>query len=174
MNHAWRPLFVVIGIVILILAARAIIVPSDFMAKNGNYKYQWHRISNEEEWKNFQVKYQGRDFCGQCHPEQLEQVVGSKHAKIQCENCHVQIDKGKAVHPIDLEESFQYPLNIGIDRSRVLCLRCHAELPYRPTTYVGLESGPIPLKMQNPEKHNPGIECTICHNSHVAGVKMGG
>ncbi|MCI0469793.1 MAG: cytochrome c3 family protein [Nitrospirae bacterium] len=162
MSHAWRPLFVTIGMVILILIVRAIIAPSDFRAANGDYKYQWHRISNEEEWKNFKVKYQGRDYCKDCHAVQYNQMTASRHALVQCENCH-----GPAVeHPVS-------PAKLSIDKSRELCLRCHARLPYRPAAYAGLSGGAIPLKMQNPDEHNPGVECIICHDVHKAGFKGG-
>ncbi|MDI6801226.1 MAG: cytochrome c3 family protein [Thermodesulfovibrionales bacterium] len=162
MSHAWRPLFVVIGLVALILVVRAIIVPADFQAKNGDYKYQWHRVGNEEDWKNFKVKYQGRDYCKDCHSAQYGQATSSKHALVQCENCH-----GPAIeHPVN-------PAKLTIDKSRELCLRCHAKLPYRPAVYAGLPAGPIPLKMQDGEQHNPGIECVTCHDVHRAGFKGG-
>ncbi len=161
-SHALRPIFVVIGLVILLLIVRSIIVPSDFKAANSDYKYQWHRLGNEEEWKNFKVKHQGKDYCKDCHSAQYGFITASKHAKVQCENCH-----GPAVeHPSN-------PSKLTIDRSRELCLRCHAYLPYRPVTYTGLPEGPIPLKMKNPDEHNPGIECATCHDVHKAGFKAG-
>lgn len=162
MSHAWRPLFVVIGMIILFLVVRAFIVPSDFKAKNGDYKYQWHRIGNEEEWKNFKVKHQGRDYCKDCHSLQYSKIVASKHALVQCENCH----DPAIEHPVN-------PQKLKIDKSRELCLRCHARLPYRPVNYAELSSGPIQLKMQDPEQHNPGVECTVCHDVHAAGFKSG-
>lgn len=165
MSHAWRPLFVVLAVVGLLLVVRGFIVPSDFQAKNGDYKYQWHRGGNEDEWKNFKVKHQGRDYCKDCHSGQYGDVIASKHAMVQCENCH-----GPAIeHPDN-------PQKLTIDRSRQLCLRCHAKLPYRPAIYTGLASGPIPLKTQDGEQHNPGIECVACHDVHKAGFKgaMGG
>jgi len=162
MSHAWRPLFVVIGLTILVLIARAIIVPSDFKAANNDYKYQWHRLSNEEEWKNFKVKHKGRGYCKDCHPAQHERAIASRHAKVQCENCH-----GPAIdHP-------EAPAKLVIDRSRELCLRCHAKLPYRAVQYAELPGEPIQLKMQNPDEHNPGIECVTCHDAHKAGFKGG-
>jgi len=155
MSHGWRPLFVFIAVLILFFIVRAALVPADFMAKNGDYKYQWHRLGNEEEWKNFKVKYKGREYCGECHDDQYEAITSSKHAKVQCENCH-----GPAIdHPED-------PETLTIDRSRALCLRCHAKLPYRPSTYYGLPEGPIRLAMQDPEEHNPDMKCVTCHDVH--------
>ncbi len=131
-----------------------------------------HRVSNEEFWKNeFQVKHQGREFCKQCHLDKIEIVADSGHAKVQCENCHVLFTPEKKGHPIDLKEDFGYLLDIGIDRSRALCKRCHTKLPYRPTVYRAFKRGPIPFKSIDPAEHNPGIECVTCHDVHRTGFK---
>ena len=66
-NHVLRPLIVVIGIVILILLARMVIVPKDFGIGQRGYMYSWHRHSNEEDWKKIKVKYQGKEYCKDCH-----------------------------------------------------------------------------------------------------------
>ncbi len=165
MSHAWRPLFVVVGILAIIFVARAIFVPADFMAKNGDYKYQWHRVGNEEEWKNFPVKYKGGiEFCGDCHDDEFEDITASKHAMIQCENCH-----GPALNHAD--EDNPDPEKLTIDRGRDLCLRCHAKLPYRPITYNELPEGQITLLLQDPEDHNPDEQCVECHDVHKAEIK---
>ncbi len=159
-SHVLRPVFVIIGFLVLIFVARMIFVPSDFKAANGDYKYQWHRMSNEDEWKNFEVKYKGRDECGECHDEIFESITLSRHALVQCENCHGPMRE----HPED-------PEMLEIDRSRGLCLRCHAYLPYRPVTYAGLPEGPVDFLMQDPEEHNPEYECVECHDVHKADFK---
>ena len=51
------------------------------------------------------------------------------------------------------------PKKLQIDRSRGLCLRCHAYLPY-PT------SGRAKIKGIDPDKHNANIECVQCHDPH--------
>ncbi|KWT91819.1 cytochrome c3 family protein [Candidatus Magnetominusculus xianensis] len=170
MSHAWRPVFVVLAVVAAIVVMRVILVPSDFTAKDGDYKYQWHRLSAEQVSKDFTVKHRGRDFCGQCHPNHIEKMKDSGHQNIQCENCHVMYEPAKKSHPINLKEDFGYLLNIGIDRSRELCKRCHAELSYRPKTYTS-SKGTEKFKQIDPTKHNPGIECAMCHDVHSAGFK---
>ena len=87
-NHVLRPLFVVIGIVVLILLARMVIVPKDFGIGERGYMYGWHRKSNEEDWKKFKVKYQGREYCKDCHHDKYDAIKQTPHAIIQCENCH--------------------------------------------------------------------------------------
>ncbi|MDP2277261.1 MAG: cytochrome c3 family protein [Nitrospirota bacterium] len=142
-----------------LIAVRKALVPS-FQAVDGDYRYQWHRVDNEKEWKDFPVKYKGAGYCKDCHAGQYAKITASRHAKVQCENCH-----NPAVnHPDN-------PPKLAVDRSRELCLRCHSSLPYRPVVYVELPKGAVQLKMKNPDEHNPGVECVTCHNPHNAGFK---
>lgn len=147
-NHVFRPLFVVIGIVALILAARTFLVPKDFGVHERGYMYGWHRKANEEDWKKVKVKYQGAEYCRDCHDKNYSSIKQSPHRTIQCENCH-----GPAVdHPND-------PPKLEINKSRQQCLRCHYPLPY-PT------SGRSKIRGIDPGTHNPDIECSLCHNPH--------
>lgn len=148
--HVLRPLYVVLALVVLILAARTLVVPKDFGIHGKGYMYSWHRKANEEDWKNIQVKFQGRDYCQDCHAEQFQMLRSSPHTIIECENCH-----GPAIdHPSD-------PQKLPIDRSRELCLRCHTFLPY-PT------SKRAEIKGIDPDVHSPGLECAGCHDPHRA------
>ncbi len=147
-SHVWRPLFVALAVVGLILIARAFVVPPDFGVYERGFMYGYHRRSNEKEWEQFKVKYRGKQYCMDCHPDKYESNMSSKHKVIQCENCH-----GPAIdHPED-------PPKLTVDRSRKLCLRCHTKLPY-PSSLRGK------LKGINPEEHNPDMECSTCHNPH--------
>lgn len=159
-SHVFRPLWIALGLLALFLTARALYVPGDFGVHRGDYTYGWYRTGNEDDWKAVQVKHRGKDYCAGCHHENYAKIAASKHARIQCENCH-----GPARdHPGD-------PPKLAVNRERDLCLRCHADLPYRPKVYTGLPGGPIPLKVQNPEIHNPGLPCVTCHSVHTAGWK---
>ena len=147
-NHVLRPLFVVIGGVAIILLVRAVYVPADFGVQDRGYMYGWHRKGNEEDWKNFKVKYQGKEYCKDCHSDKYTSINKTPHRIIQCENCH-----GPAIdHPSD-------PPKLTIDKSRALCLRCHYPLPY-PT------SGRAKIRGIDPAVHNPDAECSTCHNPH--------
>lgn len=147
-SHVLRPLYVILALVGLILLSRVFIVPDDFGTYERGFMYGWHRKGNEQEWKDFKVKYKTVQYCQQCHTEEYSQLGFSPHVRIQCENCH-----GPAVdHPAD-------PPKLSIDRSRGLCLRCHSWLPYR-------ASGRYEIPGINPEEHNPSIECVACHNPH--------
>lgn len=171
MSHAWRPVAVLIGVIIFILVARMFLVPKDFKAVDGDYKYQYHRVSSEKFWRDLPDKHKGRQFCAQCHQDKIELVADSGHMNVQCENCHAMFDLTKKGHPINLKEDFGYQLDIGIDRSRELCKRCHAKILYRPAVYTQFSKGPIPFKTVDPKEHNPGIDCVTCHDVHRTGFK---
>jgi hypothetical protein len=147
-NHVWRPLFIVLAIVGGILFTRTLLVPEDFGIYERGYMYGWHRKSNEADWKKVRVKYKTEKVCIECHKGKYDDISNSGHATISCENCH-----GPAYdHPKD-------PIGLSIDRSRSLCIRCHAKLPY-PNTARGKIPG------INPEKHYPQAECVMCHIPH--------
>ena len=148
MSHAWRPLFVLAVALVLALVARHFLVPPDFTTGERGFMYSYHRASSPGEWKEFKVKYQGKEYCGECHDEKYESNMKSKHALIQCENCH-----GPAIdHPED-------PEKLTIDKSRLQCIRCHSLLPY-PT------SQRADIKGINPSEHNADEQCAECHDPH--------
>ena len=147
-NHVWRPLFVVIGLVVFILLFRAVYVPDDFGAHERGYTFGYHRLSNEQAWRDFPAKYADSQYCSGCHADKSNQIEAAHHAMIPCENCH-----GAAFdHP-------EEPARLTIDRSRDLCLRCHAAL-YMPG------SGRSAIPGIGPAGHNPGFECSDCHDPH--------
>jgi predicted CXXCH cytochrome family protein len=147
-RHVLHPLWVAIGVVVLILVARAIIVPDDFGVHGASFTYNYHRLSNEQEWKDFPVKYQGFDACTECHRDNVRALRRSPHRKLECENCH-----GPAVgHPEAVE---MLPRNT--DRS--LCLRCHASLDYPDSARS--EIPPI-----SPRLHHRRQDCVECHYPH--------
>lgn len=147
-NHVLRPLYLVIVAVAALLVVRHFIVPSDFGVHGKNFTYGFHRLGNIDDWKNFKVKYRGKEYCRECHEEKVEENLSSPHSAIQCENCHsAAID-----HPDD-------PKTMPIDTSRSLCLRCHAYLPYP-------QSHRSEMPAVDPEEHNTGEDCVDCHNPH--------
>jgi hypothetical protein len=112
------------------------------------FRFGWHRIGNEQEWKNFAIKYQGTDYCAGCHEEKVANIKASFHKNIQCENCH-----GPALdHP-------SQPPKLPIDTSRAQCLRCHLPLAYP-------ASGRATISSVDPATHNPDIDCSACHDPH--------
>ena len=152
-NHVLRPLFAAIFVVALILIARAVVVPDDFGVHDHrpdgkNFTFGFYRAGAVDDWKSFTVKYKGTQLCAECHDDEAEAHLSSKHHIIQCENCH-----GPALdHPDN-------PETLPINRSRGLCLRCHADLGYSNNPRSNIPG-------IDPEEHNPGEECADCHNPH--------
>ncbi|MBE0501839.1 MAG: cytochrome C [Desulfuromonadales bacterium] len=147
-NHVWRPLFVVIGLVVFILLVRMLYVPVDFNAQEKGYTFGYHRLSNEQEWKDYPAKYKESGYCLECHPENTATLAESAHAMIPCENCH-----GAALQHPDAPEL------LTVDRSRELCVRCHSSL-FMPS------SGRSAIPGIDPAEHNVDELCSDCHNPH--------
>ena len=113
-GHVWRPLYAVICLVIVVLAARYFMVPKDFGIYERGYMYGFHRKSDEDYWKAFRVKYQfNSEYCRDCHSDKYS-IMRTPHAVILCENCHGPV----LDHPSD-------PGKLTVDKKRELCLRCH-------------------------------------------------
>lgn len=147
-NHVFRPLYVVIGAVALLLLFRHWVVPDDFGVNGANFTYGYYRAGSTDDWRAFTVKYRGKDYCEECHLERYNENLDSMHNIIQCESCH-----GPAIdHPDN-------PELLKIDKSRALCLRCHASLSFP-------SGGRSDIPAIDPEEHNSDIECSECHNPH--------
>jgi hypothetical protein len=147
-NHVLRPLYVALAVIAVFLVVREAMVPADFGVNGKNYTYGFHRKGDIDDWKAFKVKYRGKEYCRECHEEKVVENQNSPHKNIECENCH-----GPAVdHP-------EAPETLPIDTSRLLCLRCHAHLPYP-------QSNRSIMPAVDPEEHNPGENCFECHNPH--------
>lgn len=147
-SHIWRPFYLALLLVAAILLLRVLLVPADFGIQDRGYMYGWHRLGNEAEWKNVSIKYRTAASCIPCHKNKYDDIKNSPHAAISCENCH----GPNYDHPRD-------PLTLRIDRSRALCLRCHARLPAK-----GSLRGTI--KGVDPANHYHEAECVMCHYPH--------
>lgn len=151
-KHVWRPLYVVICLILLLFLMRIFYVPEDFGAQERGYTFGYHRLGNEQDWQDYPAKYRNTDhnnrYCNSCHDQVTETLSMWQHAMIPCENCH-----GAAFdHP-------QSPEKLTIDRSRSLCLRCHSQL-------IMPSSGRNLIPGIDPKDHNVGMECADCHNPH--------
>lgn len=147
--HVLRPVWLAIGVICVILVARVFLVPADFGIHGKSFTYGFYRLSNVQEWKDFPVKYQGREYCVDCHEENVTLLNNSPHAPIECENCH-----GAAVgHPDKVEL-------LTTDIPREHCLRCHAALGYPESA----RAAQIP--QINDRLHMRRKQCYECHNPH--------
>jgi len=147
-RHVLHPLWLAIGVVAAILIARQFLVPDDFGVNGRNFTYGFYRLGDIQDWKNFPVKYEGRDYCADCHKDNYRSIRRSPHKNVQCENCH-----GPARgHPGEIAK-----LPINTDRS--LCLRCHANLDYGNTARAEMPS-------IVDHRHHRRQQCAECHNPH--------
>ncbi len=113
-----------------------------------NFTYGFYRLSNVQEWKDFPVKYLGREACTECHDENVHKLNASSHASVECENCH-----GPAAnHPVSVK-------SLPLDTTREMCLRCHARLEL-PNSARGELLGIVDAR------HRRRSECIKCHNPH--------
>ena len=62
-NHVLRPLWVAIGLVVLILVARHLMVPPDFGVHGKSFTYNFYRLSDIADYKALPVKYRGKKVC---------------------------------------------------------------------------------------------------------------
>jgi predicted CXXCH cytochrome family protein len=146
--HVFRPLFIILGVAALFLIVRALVTPGDFGIGRTGYTYGWHRKGAEEDAKSVRVKYRGAQYCSARHAKTYDTWSTSVHGVVKCENCH-----GPAGdHPAD-------PKRLPIDRTRTLCLRCHAALPYA-------QSGRAIIRGIEADKHYAGVACSTCHQPH--------
>jgi len=147
-SHVLRPLWLAIAVVGSVLVARIFMVPDDFGVHGDSFTYNFYRLGNVQEWKDFPAKYQGRERCARCHEENTEEIATSKHVNMQCENCH-----GPGVgHPKQIKK-------LPVNASRELCLRCHHYLAYpssQRSALAGIDGN----------KHMKKKECRKCHNPH--------
>ena len=119
--HVFRPLLVVLALGAAILAARTLVVPKDFGIHERGYMYGWYRKASEEDWKKFQVKYQGREYCKDCHAEPFRQLRSSPHGIIECENCH----GPGATHVSDVQDVSKRPPHSIAMLDPNICGKCH-------------------------------------------------
>ena len=147
--HVFRPVGLVIAVVATILVSRIFLVPEDFGVHGDSFTYNFHRLSNVQEWKDFPVKYQGIDYCSKCHRRHARMLGRSTaHSEIICENCH----GPGAGHPDEIE-------SLPINTSRDHCLRCHALLDYP-------NNGRAAVPGIDDATHMKGKACVQCHNPH--------
>lgn len=147
-KHVLRPLWVAIFLVASILIARVFMVPDDFGVHGDSFTYNFYRLSNVQEWKDFPAKYTSEKRCRRCHDENAGLLRESKHAKLRCQNCH----GPGAGHPKEIER-------LSINTTRDHCLRCHQRLAYPSSQRADLPG-------IDGAKHKKKKECRKCHNPH--------
>ncbi|MFQ5769347.1 MAG: cytochrome c3 family protein [bacterium] len=127
--------------VVLLIAARSILVPSDFG------KYGHFRASAVNEIVSQEIHYAGHEICNECHDGIVEIKSEGYHRNVACEVCH----GPAAAHTEDPEAA-----ELQAPRGRGYCPICHEFLPSRPTGFPQIVSA----------SHNPIKPCITCHEPH--------
>lgn len=131
----------IVIVIVAFVAARRLLVPSDF----GIYGH--YRASAVDEIASQEIKYIGHTVCIDCHDDVFEKVKMSYHRNVMCEVCH----GPAAAHTEDPDgNQLQAPTQRGY------CPLCHEYLPPRPTGFPQIVS----------DSHNPQKACIGCHDAH--------
>ena len=147
-SHVLRPLWVAIVLVASIFLVRMFLVPEDFGVHGDSFTYNYYRLGNVQEGKDFPAKYTSEKRCRRCHDENAGLLKESKHANLRCQNCH----GPGAGHPKEIEK-------LPINASREHCLRCHQRLPYPSSQRADLPG-------IDGATHKKNKECRKCHDPH--------
>ncbi len=140
-EQAKRLVIIFTIVIVVLIAARSILVPHDFG------KYGHYRASAADEIISQKIKYAGHEICTECHEDIAEVKSSGYHKNVSCEVCH----GPAAIHAEETDtEGLQAP------RGRGYCPLCHEYLASRPTGFPQIVSA----------SHNPVKPCITCHEPH--------
>ncbi len=153
-SHIVRILLILIGVVVVGVAARTIFLPDSFG------KYGHYRPTAVEDEINRPLRNGTNASCLVCHPYIREMHMEGIHKTVSCEFCHGPV----ADHVQDGKVIAKLPKKQG-DEIKTLCLRCHNQIiRARPKESIKMISMPQHLEQQHVRiDHN----CNQCHNVHA-------
>jgi hypothetical protein len=128
----------------------AFVLAQHFLVPPGFGQFGHYRPGALADVRARQITFAGRAACEECHTDQAQAKAQGKHARPACEACH----GPQARHAED--PSVKPPRPDG----RALCLRCHATLVGRPSSFPQVDAA----------DHAPTGLCTECHNPHAPGL----
>jgi hypothetical protein len=138
-----KRLFIAFAIFIsLFLLLRHLLKPDTF-GQNGFY-----RAASLVDNAAIPVHYAGHAACLDCHQDIEDMKAQNRHSGISCETCH-----GPGIKHVESSEAKDIIKPAG----REFCGKCHQKNAAR-------QKGVI--FQRNLEEHNPGKNCTECHNPH--------
>ncbi len=136
----WRPLGILLAILLIYLGVRSFFVPATF------YQYGHFRGNSLATIASRPVQYAGKKACMDCHDTIGEKPYHSKHKTVSCETCH-----GPSLGHV--EDPSQLPSLKPTNKE--WCARCHEANNARPKTFPQVVIA----------RHYPDKDCMICHNS---------
>ncbi|HVN57642.1 MAG TPA: hypothetical protein VMT63_05040 [Bacteroidales bacterium] len=138
-----KHLFIAFAIFVsLFLLVRHLLRPSSFG------QYGFYRGASLEENALFPVHYAGKNACYDCHQDIEDIKSKDRHSAINCETCH-----GPGTKHTETSEARDIVKPAG----REFCGKCHRKDPARHSDVI---------VQQDLATHNPGKQCTECHNPH--------
>ena len=151
-RHVFRAILVLLVVVAAVAIGRGFLVPKSY-GLHGPY-----RADNVLEQMDVRApRHGGVASCAACHEVQASKRAAGRHQTVSCEVCHAPLSR----HVADGKRSAAMP----VDRSYVLCARCHRKVLARPAKFpqVVLEqhladqgAGPVEGKV-----------CLDCHDPHT-------
>lgn len=150
-KHYYRITFLIGSGLVAFFVVRAFLIPASFN------QFGHFRGANVEEQMDRAAHFGAKTVCAMCHPDLATQHQTGKHTSVPCQDCHDRVD----VHANP--ESGEVIGTMPIQKTAQLCLRCHQQLPSRPTTFPQI--GPEEHLRDMPEAHSPTI-CFSCHSPH--------
>lgn len=114
-------------------------------------EYGFRPDMDAREWALRSAVFADAPTCGSCHARQYERLVSTRHAAIGCESCH-------GAQPAHIEIARAEPARArGLDvPTDALCLRCHLEVPGRPSSVRQIRVG-----------DHYAASCLACHDPHT-------
>jgi len=143
-EHLIRVAALFVAGLLLFVAVRALLVPSDFG------KYGHYRAGALMDVRSLTPSFAGREACADCHPDIAEALAKGKHVRVGCESCHGALGR----HAGDPEK--QKPAKL---EPLKLCLSCHMASVAKPKKFPQID----------PDDHGERASCTSCHAAHHPG-----
>src|SRR6266542_412769 len=118
-RHVFRIALVLVVLLVAVLVFRGLLVPKSY-GTYGPYRYD-----NVAQQMNIRKPvHGGAAACGECHDDQFKLRAAGSHKTVSCEVC-----QGPLGLHLKEDGSVEAPT---IDRSYVLCARCHRKIDGRP------------------------------------------
>jgi hypothetical protein len=152
-NQFWvRLVMVFFAIVIIVLIARAIMLPETW-GEEGYY-----RAASIDEEAHKALIFGTNASCKECHSEIYELKVDSKHQKLSCEICHAPVGE----HAQYGEKFAPMPTKTGRDQID-LCMSCHQKTVGRPAAFPTIDA----IGHLEDQKVKTTHTCDQCHTVHA-------
>jgi cytochrome c553 len=149
-KHIFRLLCLLLGVVVVALAAPRILTVDSF------HRFGHYRADSVTQIAAREPAYQTASYCLTCHVKRVAQWSANSHKSVTCEVCHGAAeghpDNGKLPSAKDTVK---------------LCTLCHEAMPGRPHTQPQ-----IVLAQHNPYAAS-GQQCAACHNPHAPKIAAG-